>query len=191
MQKNRRTSSLIGLASAAVMLAASPALAGDDERDHDEPVRAKGLLIRYGDGSQVPEGATARVKALYDENGTTRVTLRVRGMLPNHEYGAHAHVAACSPTDPMAAGGHFQHEQNPDPSQPTDPEYANPENEIWLDLTTDHRGRGVARTTVPWQFDEDRRAGSVVIHETHTHSGPPSGPAGTAGGRLACLTVPF
>ncbi len=110
----------------------------------------------------------------------------MRGLLPNHEYGAHAHQKACGAlaTD---AGAHFQHVI--DPVQPSvDPAYANPRNEIWLDFTTDTRGNGWARSTVRWQFDS-RRAGSVVIHDHHTATDP--GSAGTAGPRYGCLTVPF
>lgn len=181
----RRTLALAAIASSVVAFAASPALAGADV------VRAEGPLIRHGDGSLVPEGATAKVSAVYTPAGDSRITLRVEGLLPNREYGAHAHVAPCSPTDPLASGGHYQLVQNPDPANPTDPTYANPQNEVWLDLTTDAHGRGVARATLPWQFHPDRRPASVVLHQTHTHHGPPSGGAGTAGPRLACLTVPF
>lgn len=69
-----------------------------------------------------------------------------------------------------------------------DPVYANPRNEIWLDFSTDRLGTGFARSTVDWTFGA-RRAHSVVVHETHTHTNP--GHAGTAGARLACLDVAF
>lgn len=172
------------IATGLLVFAASPSLAGADR------VRAEGPLIRYGTGELVPAGATARVQAVYNAAGDTIVTLHVRGLLPNHEYGAHAHKLACGATDPLAAGGHFQNVEPPAGTSPSLALYANPGNEIWLDLTTDEDGNGVAQTKVAWQFSPGRRAGSVMIHAEHTHDGT-TGPAGTAGARLACLTVAF
>ena len=173
------------VASGLVVFAASPSLAGSDR------VRTEGELIRYGNTSYVPAGAKARVQAVYNAAGDSIVTLHVWGMEPNHAYGAHAHQSACSTTDPLAAGGHFQNIPFPADSSPTDPAYANRSNEIWLDLVTDEDGNGVAQTKVPWQFSPERRAGSVMIHAEHTHTGVDGLPAGTAGARLACLTVGF
>ncbi|WP_197289540.1 superoxide dismutase [Saccharothrix sp. NRRL B-16348] len=88
----------------------------------------------------------------------TKTLLSVYGLVPNRTYGAHAHQRPCgaAPTD---AGAHHQHVV--DPNQPSvDPAYANPENELWLDFTTDDRGRAVVGAVVPWRF-ADRRAGSV------------------------------
>jgi len=170
----------------AALFAASPAVAGDDH------VRVEGELVRYAvpdHGYAVPAGATARVHAVATTAGDTITVLHVRGLRPNTEYGAHAHVNACHPTDGAAAGPHFQNVPNPDPANPGDPAYANPGNEIWLDLTTNAAGNAVARSKVAWQFAPDRRAGSVIIHARHTHPGPQD--AGTAGARLACLTVAF
>lgn len=173
-----RNLSVATVATGLVLFAASPSVAGADR------VHAGGELVRYG--TQVPEGATADVRAVYNAAGSTIVTLHVKGMAPNKHYGAHAHTNACDPVDPMAAGGHFQHVVG----GATDPAYANPRNEIWLDLTTDEDGNGVAQTKVPWQFSPERAAASVMIHAHHTHTGA-EGPAGTAGARLACLTVDF
>ncbi|MFE2751862.1 superoxide dismutase [Actinosynnema sp. NPDC059335] len=117
---------------------------------------------------------------------STKALLTVYGLVPNRTYGAHAHQRPCGalPTD---AGAHHQHVV--DPVQPSvDPAYANPDNEIWLDFTTDDRGRAVVGTVVPWRF-ADRRAGSVVIHAERTATEP--GKAGTAGPRLGCATVRF
>lgn len=185
--RHRTSTRLVPAAAVAtglVLFAASPSIAGADR------VRAEGELIRYGTGAHVPPGARATVQAVYNAAGDTVVTLRVRGLAPNHEYGAHAHVNACHATDPMAAGGHFQHVPFPEGATPVDPRWANPQNEIWLDVTTDDEGNGVARTKVPWQFSPERAAGSVMIHAEHTHTGA-DGPAGTAGARLACITVDF
>jgi Cu-Zn family superoxide dismutase len=173
------------VASGLVVFAASPSLAGADR------VRTEGELIRYGVVPQVPAGAEARVQAVYNAAGDSIVTLHVWGMEPNHGYGAHAHRSPCGTTDPLAAGGHFQNRPFPPSSSAADPRYANRTNEIWLDLVTDEDGNGVARTKVPWQFSPERRAGSVMIHAEHTHTGVDGRPAGTAGPRLACLTVGF
>ncbi|GAA1305673.1 superoxide dismutase [Saccharothrix xinjiangensis] len=117
---------------------------------------------------------------------STKTLLSVYGLVPNRTYGAHAHQRPCGalPTD---AGAHHQHAV--DPVQPSvDPAYANPDNEIWLDFTTDARGRAVVAASVPWRF-ADRRAGSVVLHAERTATEP--GRAGTAGPRLGCATVRF
>jgi superoxide dismutase, Cu-Zn family len=133
----------------------------------------------------VPIGARATVVGLPLAQ-TTTVVLVVTGLLPNREYGAHVHVRPCG-TDPATAGPHYQHQ--PDAQQPsTNPQYANPTNEIWLDLTTNAQGTALTTTTVNWTFDEHRPR-AVVLHETHTHTAP--GEAGTAGPRLACLTATF
>ncbi|WP_033434132.1 superoxide dismutase [Saccharothrix syringae] len=137
------------------------------------------------DTALVPAGAAVLVVAT-PKHRSTKVLLSVHGLVPNRTYGAHAHQRPCGdlPTD---AGAHHQHVV--DPVQPSvDPAYANPENEIWLDFTTDDRGRAVVGTAVPWRF-ADRRAGSVVIHAERTATEP--GRAGTAGPRLACATVRF
>lgn len=139
------------------------------------------------DPALVPAGATAAVSVTATDTSTT-TTLRVTGLLPNRAYGAHAHTSACAPTDGKAAGPHFQLRQ--DPVQPSvDPAYANPQNEIWLDLTTDAQGNAEATSTVPWAFPDDRRAAAVVIHEKATATQP--GGAGTAGSRPACVSVGF
>jgi Cu-Zn family superoxide dismutase len=119
-------------------------------------------------------------------SGSTVVTLHVRGLLPDHEYGAHAHVNACGSTG-AAAGPHYQDVVAP-AGHATDPAYANPDNEVWLDLTTDSEGVGSAQALVRWQF-RPGGAASVIFHARHTAT--ESGTAGTAGSRLACLSVPF
>lgn len=172
---------LLVAASGAVVSAGSPVSAAPAET-----VRAEGPLVRH-DPARVPEGASARVKAVYDGAGRTHVQLQVWGLAPDTEYGAHAHTNPCG-ANGAAAGPHFQNVQDPvTPS--TDPAYANPENEIWLDLTTNAAGHGIATAVVPWQFSPTRRAKSVILHVEHTHTGPQD--SGVAGARLACLSVPF
>ena len=150
-----------------------------------ERVRAEGPLVRY-DAALVPEGATARVQEVRTASGSTVVTLHVRGLLANRDYGAHAHVNACGSTG-AAAGPHYQQVVAP-ADHATDPNYANPANEVWLDLTTDSEGNGSAQALQGWQF-RTGGAGSVILHLRHTSSEP--GTAGTAGARVACLSVPF
>ncbi|WP_431033138.1 superoxide dismutase [Streptomyces sp. P6-2-1] len=126
--------------------------------------------------SLVPAGAGVEVEQRTEGEGT-RVTLRVTGLKAGHRYGAHVHTGVCG-TDPAAAGGHYQHEK--DPAQPsTDPDYANPRNEVWLDVTADTLGNGTATAAHPWDF-RPGEARSVVLHE-----------AAGATERVACVSVPF
>ncbi|HVL84308.1 MAG TPA: superoxide dismutase family protein [Pseudonocardia sp.] len=144
-----------------------------------------GTAVTY-DEQLVPDGAGATVTS-QEADGVTTVTLEVTGLQPNRDYGAHAHVNPCG-AEGADAGPHFQLEQ--DPVTPSvDPAYANPENEIWLDFTTDAEGAASAETTVEWTFPADRRAASVIIHAMPTATAP--GEAGTAGDRAACVTVDF
>jgi superoxide dismutase, Cu-Zn family len=138
----------------------------------------------------VPEGADLEVYAT--SNGTsTTIRLEAVGLLPDRGYAAHAHANACGPTGD-AAGPHFQNQPDPaaGPGKPsTDPAYANPQNEIWLDLKTDSYGDGEATATVPFVFTA-RAPASVIVHDAEATATEP-GKAGSAGARLACLTVPF
>ncbi len=181
---HHRSTRPVVVASGALALAglalAAPAVAGSGAHVADD-------LTRYSAGqplADAPEGASAKVHSVETGDGRTIVTLHVRGMRPPAQYGAHAHVNACGPTG-AAAGPHYQFVQG----GLTDPAFANPRNEIWLDLTTNAAGNGHAKAVVGWQFSDARRAQSVIIHERHTSTG--AGTAGVAGQRVACLTVPF
>ncbi|MEW2218808.1 superoxide dismutase family protein [Streptomyces sp. NPDC006990] len=137
------------------------------------------------DQARVPAGAGITVARRATRHGTT-VWLRVRGLLPDRTYGAHVHTRPCGGR-PGDAGPHYQHRR--DPRQPsTDPRYANPRNEVWLDVTTDAAGRGSAVSRHGWTF-RPGGAGSVVLHERATRAG--QGHAGAAGARLGCFTVPL
>jgi Cu-Zn family superoxide dismutase len=132
----------------------------------------------------------ARVTANMTPSGESTIAeLAVSGMLPNRGYAVHAHTNACG-DKPAAAGPHYQNRVDPaaTPEKPsTNPEYANPRNEVWLDVRTDATGAGTARTTVPFVF-AGRGPGSIVVHEAEqTATG--SGHAGTAGARIACVTL--
>jgi Cu-Zn family superoxide dismutase len=137
------------------------------------------------DTRKVPAGADIRVVRRATRHATS-VGVTVRGLRAHRTYGAHVHTKPCG-TRPDDSGPHYQHVK--DPVQPsTDPRYANPRNEVWLDFTTDAKGTGTASSRHAWNF----RAGearSIVLHETATHTGP--GHAGQAGARLACVTVPL
>jgi superoxide dismutase, Cu-Zn family len=144
-----------------------------------------GTAITYNQ-QLVPAGARGAVQSRSGE-GTTTVMLAVRGLEPHRVYGAHVHTKPCGQV-PDDAGPHFQYAA--DPVQPSvDPTFANPQNEIWLDLTTDETGAGSTESTVAWTFPDDRRPKSVVVHADHTSSEP--GNAGTAGDRVACISVNF
>ncbi|MEU5024810.1 superoxide dismutase family protein [Streptomyces milbemycinicus] len=120
------------------------------------------------------------------EGKGTRVMVWVRGLKANHTFGVHVHTKTCG-TMPNDAGPHYQNVK--DPKQPsTNPKYANPHNEVWLQITTDKSGDAHAMTHVNWRF-RDSEARSLVFHEhaTATHKGH----AGEAGSRVACVKVPF
>jgi Cu-Zn family superoxide dismutase len=137
------------------------------------------------DKALVPDGAKLFVAAAAHD-GLTTVVINVRGLVPNRAYGAHAHTKPCG-AKPDEAGPHFQHMA--DPVKPSvDPKFANPQNEIWLDFTTDAKGNATVASTVDWTFGE-APAGSVVIHAESTKTEP--GKAGTAGARVACTSVGF
>jgi Cu-Zn family superoxide dismutase len=142
------------------------------------------------DTALAPEGAHVSVSVVAD-TAKTRVRLVVEGVLPDRGYAAHAHANPCGASGD-AAGPHFQNRPDPAaaPGKPsTDPAYANPQNEIWLDLRTDGDGNGESTTEVPFVF-ADRAPASIVVHAAEM-TGTAPGQAGSAGARLACLTVPF
>lgn len=164
------------------------------ERPIAPPVFTTGTFAPYTptetaityDDKLVAKGANVAIASASRSDGKTSILIAVHGLLPNRVYGTHVHVNTCGPS-PADAGPH--HQNTVDPVQPSvDPEYANPENEVWLDLTTNAKGSAVSYSTVDWHFDE-RQAGSVIIHAepTATHAGH----AGTAGARLACVKHTF
>lgn len=141
------------------------------------------------DPALAPTGAKLTA-SMVPSGRATQVKFTVSGLTPNRGYAVHAHTKACGTTG-EEAGPHFQNRVDPaaTPDKPSsDPAYANRTNEIWMDLTTDGKGSAQASTDVPFTFS-DRAPASVVIHKesvTHTEAGK----AGTAGDRIACLTLP-
>lgn len=138
----------------------------------------------------VPAGSTAQVTVTRVANGL-QVRLAVTGMLPRRTYGAHLHTKPCVPGAPAGAGPHYQHNADPKASASppsVDPSYANPRNEVWLDFTADRTGAATTTAVLPWSFDELKPPRSVVVHTSRTRT--EEGFAGTAGDRVACLTLP-
>ncbi|MEU3272463.1 superoxide dismutase family protein [Saccharomonospora sp. NPDC006951] len=148
---------------------------------------SEGRVATTYDPSLVPSGATGRVYSMSGKNTGTFTTLSVSGLRPERQYGAHVHVKPCGSSG-GDAGPHFQNVVDPAAGTSTDPAYANPDNEIWLDFTTSKRGAALASSHVEWAFGE-RKPASVVIHEHGTST--EHGHAGDAGARLACINVDF
>ncbi len=206
----RRTAVLtaIPLAAASLMLTGAGLVLAPPSAA-DMPSTTEGQLVRNATllptAEQLPVGAWARVRSVETGSGKTVVTLQVRGFAAGATYGAHAHYKPCgAATAPLASGAHYQNVVDPavlasaaslgtdyETIASVDADYANPDNEVWLDLTTDADGNGSAQTVVDWQFRGDAPVvRSVVIHVNHTsHGGTP--PAGNAGARLGCLSVTF
>ncbi|GAA2814404.1 superoxide dismutase family protein [Saccharopolyspora taberi] len=196
-QRTRALGSLVGLCTVGALLAACGEQQAQtppaEQQPGPAPIETTGTYEPYREGAtavtykpdQVPPGSTAKL-GVKTGGARTEVTVALTGLQPNRVYGAHVHTKPCGPTGDDA-GPHFQ--QIPDPAKPSvDPKFANPENEVWLDFHTDAQGNGTATATGTWQLDRGD-AQSFVVHETHTHTEP--GKAGTAGGRLACLTAKF
>ena len=139
-----------------------------------------------------PDGAgilAAVMPLSWEYSPRTVVTLSVAGLQPNRGYAVHAHTKACGTTG-EDAGPHYQHRIDPaaTPQTPsTNPEYANPQNEIWLDLRTDADGSASIHTSVPFNIT-DQTPRSIVVHEATTTATAPD-QAGQAGARIACLTL--
>lgn len=141
------------------------------------------------DPALAPVGAKLTV-TLTPSDGATVSKLVVSGLLPNRGYAAHLHAKPCGSTG-AAAGPHFQYQIDPaaTPDKPsTDPKYANPGNEVWLDVQTDATGAGTSTDKVPFVFT-DRVPASLVLHKDMKTATKP-GEAGKAGDRVACFTLP-
>jgi Cu-Zn family superoxide dismutase len=201
MPARRRTAALaVAAAGAALVVVAATVPAGAATG----PVDAGGTFALPAaattaftyDVGQVPVGARVEVHAVPTGGGRTVVTLHAWGLLPDETYGAHAHYLPCGATG-AAAGAHYQDLADPAvngslTAASTNPVFANPDNEVWLDLETNPAGNGRAQTVVPWSFRPTASSGprSVILHLNTTSTGG-SVPAGNAGARLACVTVPF
>ena len=149
----------------------------------DTPDQAGTEAITY-DPAVVPPGATVTVVTAHKPAGVS-VRLSAAGLIPRRAYGAHLHTEPCAALA-AAAGPHYQHRR--DPVLPSvDPAFANPGNEVWLDFTADVGGAASARSVQAWSFDERHPPRSLILHAQVTRTG--TGVAGTAGARVACLTL--
>ncbi|MFC7326345.1 hypothetical protein [Marinactinospora rubrisoli] len=134
----------------------------------------------------VPEPTAADTLGIHPDHAQTEFWVSFNGLLPSRAYSAHLATGACG-ASPADAGPRYQNLV--DPVQPSgDPLYANPANEMWLDLTSDESGTAAGETTVPWRV-RPGEARSIVVHGEHTHTLP--GIAGQAGARLACVNLPL
>lgn len=139
----------------------------------------------------VPEGASILASVMPAGGGysQTRANLSVAGLLSDRGYAMHAHTQACGATG-EEAGPRYQNRIDPaaTPQAPsTNPEYANPRNEIWLDVRTDSDGSGSSGASVPFTFT-DRAPASIVVYDAQTTATAP-GQAGQAGAPVACLNL--
>ena len=153
------------------------------QAEPDTPNQAAPEAITY-DPAAVPPGATVTVVTAHKPAGVS-VRLSAAGLIPRRAYGAHLHTEPCAALA-AAAGPHYQHRR--DPVLPSvDPAFANPGNEVWLDFTADVGGAASARSVQAWSFDERDPPRSLILHAQVTRTG--TGVAGTAGARVACLTL--
>ncbi|MEV6558608.1 superoxide dismutase [Nocardia sp. NPDC051756] len=178
----------LGAVAAVLLIPAAPASAA-------EPIYSAGTFAPWRDGADAvtydeklaPAGSRAMVVAVSDDEKTTAVLL-VSGLLPNRVYGSHAHLKPCG-AKPADSGFHYQNVEDPNAKDKMsmDARYANPQNELWLDFTTDKDGKAAQVSTVKWSFRKGQPA-SIVLHEKKTDT--TDGSAGMAGARVACLSVP-
>ena len=200
MTTSRRPVLVVAALGTALTVAAWTALpagaAGPSEAGGTFTPPATGTTVVTYDPAQVPVGARVQVRVVPTGSHKTVVTLHAWGLLPDETYGAHAHYKRCGTTG-TAAGAHYQNAQDPalagsETTASVDPAYANPGNEIWLDLVTNAAGNGHAQTVVDWTVRPTADGGprSVILHLNSTSTGG-AVPAGNAGARLACVTVPF
>jgi superoxide dismutase, Cu-Zn family len=134
----------------------------------------------------VPEGASILASIMPAGFGytETRANLSAAGLLPNHAYVVRAHTQACGATA-EDAGPPYQNRVDPAATPQgasTNPQYANPRNELWLDIRTDSDGSASSGASVPFTFT-DRAPASVVVYDAAP------GQAGQLGAPIACLNL--
>lgn len=139
----------------------------------------------YGDGGANPttgiQGTAVAVRTSGADGGAgIEVTLMVSGLPNNREFGSHLHKAEC---EMGMAGGHYQHVPAPDGGA-TNPMFANPDNEVWLDFTTGGTGTATSKATVDF-VPPVGSAKAIIVHDRKTGDG------GVAGPKLACLPFAF
>jgi Cu-Zn family superoxide dismutase len=152
-----------------------------------------GTLAYTYNPALAPSGARLAV-VMTPSDESTGAQLTVSGLLPNRGYAAHANVNACSP-NPAAEGPRYQNRIDPtvNPTSisgetSTNPDYANPRNEVWLDVHTDAAGSGTSRTTVPFVFT-DRGPGSIVVEDAMDTPTALGQAAKGSVARIACVSL--
>ena len=159
------------------------------------PLVTEGVLATPAQGgpamtyapATAPEGAQVALEVVPGD-GSTTATFRVTGMLPDRGYAVHAHVrrAGRPATTPARTSRTASTRPRPRrPRRPTPPTPTRRTRSGWTCAPT-ATAPGRRRATVPFAFP-DRAPASVVVHEKEMTATAP-GQAGTAGGRLACLT---
>lgn len=168
---------LPALAPLLILLVAGCAGEAAPTQDAGHPPHPTGAAVRLAgadlvvyDRALAPEGAAASASVDSSSTGTLS-SLTVEGLLPGRGYGAHLHANPCG-TRPDDAGPHFQHTHG----------QVNATSEIWLDLTTDADGAGNATAKHTWAL------GAAVPRSAVIHAQPTKAD-GTAGPRVACLTL--
>ncbi|MDQ4011549.1 MAG: superoxide dismutase [Actinomycetota bacterium] len=139
----------------------------------------------------VPEGASILASIMPAGQGynQTRANLSVARLLPNRAYVLRAHTQACGATV-EEAGPPYQDRIDPaatPQASSTNPEYANPRNEIWLDVRTNSDGSASSGASVPFTFT-DRAPASIVVYDAQTTATAP-GQVGQLGAPIACLNL--
>lgn len=164
------------------MDASTPHLDGGPSADLLASSTGDWVLYPYGDGGVNPAtGIRGTATAVRIADGGMRLTLTVTGLPNAHGFGSHVHKLAC---DNMQAGGHYQNDPAPADAGTNAALYATPQNEVWLDFTTDGTGGATATATEGW-VPRAGQANAIVVHEHATATG------GVAGAKLACLKIPF
>jgi Cu-Zn family superoxide dismutase len=127
---------------------------------------------------------TGQVQVFALAGGTkTRTVLSLSGLPPDRDFGVHIHKLPC---DNAKAGPHYQHIEYPPGGSPTDNNYANNMNEIWLDFRSTPQGTGSQVWVSEFRIVSERAKG-VILHDQVSSNAP--GMGGTAGARLACLNL--
>lgn len=118
------------------------------------------------DPAAVPETATVRFIVVPDG----QASLTVAGFGPDQIFPARLHTNECGPSG-VDAGPRYQHTIDPDPAD------ANPENEVWLNFTTDGTGVANVEALHPWPFNPNRPPRSLLVGDPSAY--------------LACVTIPW
>lgn len=132
-------------------LVTSVALAACGGSDDESTVNGKFELV--ADAPLGYEGLTGEAELDRTEGGT-EASIQLSGLMPDAEYMAHVHAAACDQPDP--GGPHYKFDPNG-----TD----EPPNEIHFTFTANADGEGEAEASND-QSIPDGDAGSIVVHST-------------------------